>query len=66
LLKIDFPEVMQRKLALIEVRQRLNEQFEPVHTYRSLDNFGNHIDYVDMSRTIAVEFIQRSPTNNIH
>lgn len=32
---------MQRKLALIEVRSRLNEQFEPIHTYRSLDNFGN-------------------------
>jgi hypothetical protein len=39
-LKIDFPEVMQRKLALIEVRSRLNEQFEPIHTYNSLDNFG--------------------------
>ncbi len=32
---------MQRKLALIEVRSRLNEQFEPIHTYSSLDNFGN-------------------------
>ena len=32
---------MQRKLALIEVRSRLQEQFEPVHKHSSLDNFGN-------------------------
>jgi hypothetical protein len=32
---------MQRKLALIDVRSRLNEQFEPIHTFSSLDNFGN-------------------------
>ncbi|CAF0806348.1 unnamed protein product [Adineta ricciae] len=37
---IDFPEVMKRKLALIEVRSRLSEQFEPVHTFSSLDNFA--------------------------
>ncbi|CAF3397491.1 unnamed protein product [Rotaria sp. Silwood1] len=37
---IDFPEVIQRKLALIEVRSRLNEQFEPIHTYSSLENFA--------------------------
>ncbi|CAF1123671.1 unnamed protein product [Adineta steineri] len=37
---IDFPEVMQRKLALIEVRSRLHEQFEPMHTFSSLDNFA--------------------------
>jgi hypothetical protein len=43
LYQIDFPEVMQRKLALIEVRSRLNEQFEPIHTYSSLENFGNSI-----------------------
>ncbi|UJR36652.1 hypothetical protein I4U23_029369 [Adineta vaga] len=37
---IDFPEVMKRKLALIEVRSRLSEQFEPIHTFGSLDNFA--------------------------
>ncbi|CAF4084752.1 unnamed protein product, partial [Rotaria magnacalcarata] len=37
---IDFPEVMQRKLALIEVRSRLKEQFESMHTFSSLENFA--------------------------
>lgn len=62
-LQIDFPEVMQRKLALIEVRDRLHEQFQPVHTYRSLDNFGKRISSIlHWSSMILLRF-QRSPTN---
>lgn len=46
---------MQRKLALIEARSRLNERFQTVHSFNSLDNFG--IDDFQDRNFVSNDFI---------